>query len=215
MRRYIDGQVLYFASARPWERATIVLDNTDVDARVRSDPAGSWAARAAWPVRAERPDDITAVRAVTRAAFPTDAEADLVDALRADPAWIDGLSMVAQDGAGDVVAHALLTRCHVGQAPALCLAPVSVRPDVQGRGAGTAVVHGTVRAAREAGEAHVIVLGHPGYYPRFGFRPAEEAGIRLAIEVAPGALMALSLDPDRPLPSGVVRYAQPFAIPGE
>lgn len=168
-----------------------------------------------WTVRPERPEDVSAVRAVTLAAFPTPAEADLVDALRSDPAWIDGLSLVALDGDGAVVAHALLTRCHVGDAPALCLAPCSVRPDVQRRGAGTAVIAGALRAARDLDEPWVIVLGHPGYYPRFGFTSAVDAGIRLTIDVSPGALQALSLDPERPLPSGVVRYAEPFGIPGE
>lgn len=176
---------------------------------------GNAAGGPEWAVRPEQPKDVDAVRAITIAAFPTPAEADLVDALREDPSWIDGLSLVALDGDGAVAAHALLTRCHVGEAPALCLAPCSVRPDVQRRGAGTAVIEGALEAARGRGEPWVIVLGHSGYYPRFGFRPADEAGIRLAIDVPPGALMALALDPRRPLPSGVVRYAKPFAIPEE
>jgi predicted N-acetyltransferase YhbS len=168
-----------------------------------------------WTVRPEQPEDVSAVRAVTLAAFPTPGEADLVDALRTDPSWIEGLSFVALDDHGSVAAHALLTRCHIGESPVLCLAPCSVRPDVQRRGAGTAVIEGALRAARDLDEPWVIVLGHPGYYPRFGFTPAADFGIRLAIDVTPGALQALSLDPGRPLPSGVVRYAEPFGIPGE
>jgi putative acetyltransferase len=62
------------------------------------------------------------------------------------------------------------------------------------------------------GESFVIVLGHPDYYPRFGFRRASLAGIRLSIEVPDEALMALSLDPERALPRGTVRYAAPFGI---
>ncbi|MCY9786739.1 N-acetyltransferase [Nocardiopsis sp. EMB25] len=166
-----------------------------------------------WNTRAETRVDVSAVREVNRAAFGTDAEADLVDALRADvSAWIDGLSLVATDGDGRVVGHALLTRCHIGDAPALCLAPCAVLPDLQGGGAGSAVVRAALAAARERGAHHVVVLGHPTYYPRFGFTRASAHGIRLSVDVPDEALMALSLDADHPLPAGTVRYAAPFGI---
>lgn len=71
-----------------------------------------------WTTRAETRADIPAVRAVNLAAFDTPLEADLVDALRTDPSWIDGLSIVAADGDGKPVGHALLTRCHIGETPA-------------------------------------------------------------------------------------------------
>jgi putative acetyltransferase len=81
-----------------------------------------------WTTRAESPADIPAVRGINLAAFPTAAEADLVDALRADPtAWIGGLSLLAADQDGTAVGHALLTRCHIGDTPALCLAPAATR----------------------------------------------------------------------------------------
>ncbi len=167
---------------------------------------------AGWLTRPETDADIAAVRAVTLAAFETSAEADLVDALRADPAWIEGLSVVATTPEGTVVGHALLTRCWIGDSPALCLAPCSVAPEHQRTGAGTAAIETALALAREQGEAHVVVLGHPDYYPRFGFRRASEAGIRLSIEVPDEALLAMTLDPMRPLPSGQVRYAPPFGI---
>ena len=75
-----------------------------------------------WTTRAETDADIPAIRDIILRAFPTAAEADLVDALRADPAaWIDGLSMIAATADGRPVGHALLTRCHVGDEPALQL----------------------------------------------------------------------------------------------
>ncbi|MYR60174.1 GNAT family N-acetyltransferase, partial [Streptomyces sp. SID625] len=67
-----------------------------------------------WTTRPETAADTAAVRGVDLAAFPTPAEADLVDALRADPtAWIDGLSLLATAPDGTVTGHALLTRCHI------------------------------------------------------------------------------------------------------
>lgn len=166
-----------------------------------------------WRTRAETDDDVAAVRRVNLAAFPTGGEADLVEALRADPrAWIPGLSQVVEDETGAVVGHALLTRCRVGAEPALALAPCAVVPAQQGRGAGAAVIRAALDAARDAGENLVIVLGHADYYPRFGFRPASAFGVRAPIDVPDEAFMALSLDLERDVPQGVVDYAEAFGI---
>ncbi|MFE7311526.1 GNAT family N-acetyltransferase [Streptomyces sp. NPDC057555] len=169
--------------------------------------------RSTWITRAETSADIPTIRAINLAAFPTAEEADLVDALRADPsAWLDGLSLVVADQTGSLVGHALLTRCHIGDTPALCLGPVAVRPEQQNRGVGSAAVPGALTAAKAAGERYVVVLGHPTYYPRFGFTRASAHGIGLTIDVPDEALMALALDADHPLPGGTVRYAAPFGI---
>lgn len=118
-----------------------------------------------WITRAETGADIPAVRDINLAAFETPLEADLVDALRADPAWMEGLSLVATDDDGRPVGYALLTRCHIGEVPALCLAPCAVRPEQQSSGAGSAVIRAALAAAKEKGEHYVVVLGHPTYYP--------------------------------------------------
>lgn len=165
-----------------------------------------------WLTRPEAAADLSVIRSLTTAAFGSDDEADLVDALRTDPAWIDGLSVVSTSPEGQVVGHALMTRCHIDGVPALALAPCSVLPEFQRRGAGSAAIQAVLGAARDLGEAYVVVLGHAGYYPRFGFTRASPAGIRLTIDVPDEALMSLSLSPDRPLPSGTVRYAAPFGI---
>ncbi|MGW1541308.1 GNAT family N-acetyltransferase [Streptomyces sp. NPDC002309] len=166
-----------------------------------------------WITRAETGADIPAVREINLAAFPTPEEADLVDALRADPAaWIEGLSLIAAGEDGRPVGHALLTRCHIDSTPALCLAPCAVRPEWQRTGAGSAAVRAALAAARSLGERHVVVLGHPAYYPRFGFTRASDHGIGLTIDVPDEALMALGLDADHPLPRGTVHYAAPFGI---
>lgn len=165
-----------------------------------------------WTTRDEHPDDRPAIRAVVLAAFATAQEADLVDALRASPAWLPGLSIVAQAPDGTIAGHALITRCHVDDVPALALAPCSVLPAYQGRGAGSAAIRAALDAARDHGEHLVLVLGHPDYYPRFGFTPASGYGIRAPFEVPDEAMMALALDETRDVPSGTIRYPPPFGV---
>lgn len=165
-----------------------------------------------WATRPETAADVPAIRAVDLAAFDTALEADLVDALRADSSWIPGLSLVTVTPDDTVIGHALLTRCHIGGIPALCLAPVAVRPEHQRTGAGAAAVRAALAAARNQGEHTVTVLGHPGYYPRFGFTRASLHGIRPPMDVPDDAMLALDLNSDRPLPSGALRYAAPFGI---
>jgi putative acetyltransferase len=166
----------------------------------------------AWTTRPETPDDVRAIREVNVAAFPTAAEADLVDALRASDAWIEGLSIVTEDCEGTVVGHALLTRCHVDGTPALALAPCAVLPRVQRSGAGSAAIRAGLEAARAMGENLVLVLGHAEYYPRFGFTPASTFGIRPSFEVPDEAMMALALEPDAETPHGTIAYPAPFGV---
>lgn len=151
------------------------------------------------------------MREIVTAAFPTAEEADLVDALRADPeAWIDGLSVVVETAEGTLAGHALFTRCHVDGSPALALAPVAVLPAFQRQGA--AAIRAGLDSARSLGENLVLVLGHPECYPKFGFAPASRWSVRASFEVPDEALMALTLAPGRPVPSGVIAYAAPFGV---
>jgi putative acetyltransferase len=166
----------------------------------------------AWTTRPETPNDVEAIRRINVAAFPTAEEADLVDRLRASDAWIEGLSVVTEDSEGNVVGHALLTRCHVDGAPALALAPCAVLPRVQGKGAGSAAIRAGLEASRAMGENLVVVIGHPGYYPRFGFVRASTRGIRASFEVSDEAVMALALDPDAEAPRGTIAYPAPFGV---
>ncbi|NUW46649.1 N-acetyltransferase [Nonomuraea rhodomycinica] len=166
-----------------------------------------------WITRPETAADVDLIRAVNLAAFPTSHEADLVEALRADPqAWIPGLSWVSQEPGGAVAGFALLTRCHVDGAPALTLGPCAVLPEHQRHGAGSAAIRAALDAAREQGEGLVLVLGHAEYYPRFGFTPASGHGIRPPFDVEDKYMMALVLDPDRPVPSGTIRYPAAFGV---
>ena len=166
-----------------------------------------------WTARPETADDIPAVRDILLAAFPTAAEAGIVDALRADPkAWIDGLSMVTTAPDSTPVGYALLTRCHVDGQPALALAPCAVLPSAQRAGAGSAAIRAALAAARAMGENLVVVLGHADYYPRFGFTPASRFGIRAPFEVPDEAMMAMALDDTRPVPAGTIQYPAAFGV---
>lgn len=167
-----------------------------------------------WTTRAEQSGtDLASIREVLLAAFLTSLEADLVEALRTDPeAWLPDLSIVAVADDGAVAGYSLLTRCHVGGAPALALGPCAVRPDHQSRGAGTAAIRAGLEAARTSGENLVVVLGHADYYPRFGFERASLSGIATTFEVPDENLMALALDSSAPVPRGLIRYAPAFGV---
>ena len=168
---------------------------------------------APWRTRPEQSGDAPAIHAVIAAAFPTEEEAHLVDALREDAsAWIPELSQVALDDSGEIIAHALLTRCTVGGEPALALAPCSVLPAHQGQGAGSAVIRGALEAARGRGENLVVVLGHPRYYPRFGFTPAGAEGVTAPLDAPAEAFLALRLDPGARAPRGPIVYPAAFGI---
>lgn len=167
------------------------------------------AAHPVWLTRAETDADTGHVRRINLAAFETAEEADLVDALRRDPAWVPGLSMLSTTGSGEPAGYALLTRCHIGDTAALCLGPCAVPPEYQRSGAGSAAIRAVLGEARRQHERFVTVLGHPGYYPRFGFERASSHGVRMRDEVPDDALMVLALDGSS-IPAGVIRYAAPF-----
>jgi predicted N-acetyltransferase YhbS len=166
-----------------------------------------------WTTRPESAGDVAAIRDINLAAFPSRHEADLVEALRADPqAWLPGMSWLTEAPGGDLIGYALLTRCHVNDSPALALGPCAVKPGHQRRGAGSAAIRAALRAAREQRENLVVVLGHAEYYPRFGFTRASGYGIRPPFDVEDKYMMALALDPERPVPSGVIRYPAAFGV---
>ncbi|MGW4646442.1 GNAT family N-acetyltransferase [Kitasatospora sp. NPDC004289] len=161
--------------------------------------------------RVELPEDAPATRRVHMAAFPGPDEADLVDALRRDHAWLPELSVVAVDERDLVVGHALLTRLEVGGGEALALAPVAVAPEWQRQGVGQLLVRAVLEAAAAAGEQLVVVLGDPSYYGQFGFTPAAEHAVTGPFEVPAEYFQALRLPgANGSTPSGHCRYPEPF-----
>ena len=155
--------------------------------------------------RCETPADIAAIREVNLQAFGKTYEPDIVEAIRSDPAaWLPHLSLVAVDDDG-VIGHILFSRVHINSTPVLSLGPLAVLPDHQNQGIGGALIQAGLTATRAAGEHLVILLGHPTYYPRFGFLPATTFDIHHS-QVDDGPhLMALPLD-DTPVPAGTIEY---------
>lgn len=161
-------------------------------------------------VRPEEPRDRPAVRRVNEAAFGRASEADLVDRLRARSASYLGL--VAEDG-GEVAGHITFSPVRLDpprpDLVAFGLAPMSVLPDRQRGGVGSALVRAGLAACRAAGADVVFVLGHPDYYPRFGFRPAAEWDVADPYGAPPGAFMALELTPGALGRAGGVAHYDP------
>ena len=168
-------------------------------------------------IRRDLPEDHAAVRGVLSAAFADPAapanvpvEIGLVDALRAGSEWMPPLSMVAESEGGEVIGYVVCTRGWVDGRPALGLGPLAVLPAVQGRGAGSALMHAVLGAADALEEPLVALLGHTEYYPRFGFRPAAELGIAPPVEEWASHFQVRALSTYELDLSGVFRYARAF-----
>ncbi|MDK1703167.1 N-acetyltransferase [Serratia rubidaea] len=158
----------------------------------------------------ETPQDIPQVQQVIADAFGSHEEAALVNQLRQDPGWLPALSLVAKDRHGAVIGHVVCTRASVGAHPAVTLAPLSVHPAHQGSGVGSALMLACIEAARAAGEKIITVLGHPHYYPRFGFIPAAGCGVTCRLNNGPDdAKMVMSLD-GAPIPPGEMGFCRPM-----
>jgi len=145
-------------------------------------------------IRLEQPEDVPGIRIVNERAFGSSSEADIVDALRRNGKAT--ISLVAEDE-GCVVGHILFSPVTVEtgerELAGLGLAPVAVLPEFQNRGVGSSLVEQGIERCREAGHSFVVVLGHPHYYPRFGFTPASRFGIKCEYDVADENFMAMEL----------------------
>lgn len=162
-------------------------------------------------IRPELPADHSAIRRIHERAFPTPAEADLVDALRYSGRL--AISLVAIAGE-TVVGHAALSPVTLADSTicGLGLAPVAVLPEFERQGIATALINAAVESCRHGNCDFVVVLGSPLFYGRCGFAAA--SGWNLvdeyhggeafqAIELSSGALAGRS---------GLVKYAPEFAV---
>ena len=163
-------------------------------------------------IRAERDGDHPAIRVVNEAAFGGREEADLVEVLREQRAVL--LSLVAEIDR-QVVGHVLFGRMWIdtvtGSVPAVSLAPMAVLPAYQRQGVGSQLIRTGLDLVRGLGEQIVVVVGHPAYYPRFGFSSETAGGLEgpfsrealMALELTPGSLQAVR---------GRVRYPAAFGV---
>lgn len=163
-------------------------------------------------IRPERPDDGPQVRRINELAFGQPAEADLVDRLRQTCA--DSLSLVAEDDG--VVGHILFTPVAVEsagrQVVGMGLAPMAVLPDRQRNGIGSQLVTRGLEILCDRRCPFLVVVGHPEYYPRFGFEPASRHGVASQWEGMPdAAFLAIILDAGAMAGvSGIARYRDEF-----
>ena len=145
-------------------------------------------------VRPEKPEDIPAIRIVNERAFGRTAEADLVDALRRNGKA--AISLVADDD-GRVVGHiffgAVTIQSRETELTGIGLAPLAVIPERQKQRIGSMLMGHGLRRCREEDHPFLVVLGHPNYYPRFGFVPASNFGIKSEYDVADEVFMVMEL----------------------
>lgn len=160
-------------------------------------------------IRKEETKDIKQVREILRAAFPTDEESRLVDALRANGKAVISLVAVRAE---QVLGHILFSPVSTtppGEAKGIGLAPVAVHPDVQSQGIGSRLIHEGLRLCEELGYDYCVVLGDPKYYQRFGFEKAGTFGLQNEYGVD-DEFMIIGFSGDTV--QGLVRYAPEFAM---
>ncbi len=143
-------------------------------------------------VREEIPSDFSDVRRINESAFDTSAEACLVDTLREEASPIVSLVAVVDD---EVVGHIMFSPVSIPglSGVAMGLAPMAIEPARQRQGIGSTLVREGIYRCRERCVQALIVLGHPEYYPKFGFVPASGLGVRSEYDVPDEVFMAMEL----------------------
>ena len=173
--------------------------------------------KGALRIRQETEPDYDEVYRLIERAFQTAEHADgneqdLVAALRKGPAWVPELSLVAEID-GRLAGHIAFSKAAVGGDTVLALAPLSVAPEFQGRGVGSALMKEAHRIAGELGYGYSLVLGSETYYPRAGYLPAARLGVEAPEGFPSENFMALKLREDAKPIGGAVTYAKEFGIP--
>ena len=145
-------------------------------------------------MRKEEYSDIEKIRELNAEAFESEEEADLVNSLR--DSGIPRISLVAEE-AGEIVGHILFTPVELAGDDSRLklsgLAPMAVAPEHQRQGIGSALVEAGIAECRAQGYDVIVVLGHPGYYPKFDFIPSVKYGIKSEYDVPHDVFMVMEL----------------------
>lgn len=163
-------------------------------------------------IREEARSELDAIHAINLAAFPSSAEAELVRRLRlsANPL----ISLVAVES-GAVIGHILFSPVILDTDSTLALmglAPMAVMPGRQKQGIGSALVEAGLQHCAELEIGAVAVLGHPDFYPKFGFRASTEFAIKSEYDVPAEVFMLKELSKDYlKNASGIIRYHEEFS----
>jgi putative acetyltransferase len=162
-------------------------------------------------VRSEQPGDFAVTEALALAAFAPDVRvAELVRRLRASPALIPHLNLVAEIN-GVIAGHIMFSQAALtpGHEVAL-LSPLGVLPVYQRRGVGASLVYHALEWLKKSKFPVVVLEGVPAYYPRFGFTSAHEMGIEPPFPLPKEVWQAIRLPAYQRDAKGVVAYPEPF-----
>ena len=167
-------------------------------------------------IRQEEIKDYKIVYSVIKKAFScaqhTDGnEHNLVDALRSSKAFIPELYLVAEIN-GKIVGHIMFTKANIDNNVVLALAPLSVLPEYQKKGVGTALIKEGHKIAKKLGYGYSIVLGSEKYYSKTGYLPANRFGIKPSFDVPEENFMVYKINKDAFNIHGIVKYAKEFGI---
>lgn len=148
-------------------------------------------------IRPEKNEDIPAIREVNFLAFKQENESRLVDAIRESEFFVPELSLVAVKDDEEIVGHILFSIISIeterGSIPTIGLAPMAVKPAYQKQGIGSKLVEEGLKRCEQLGYEHVVVLGHPHFYPKFGFETSNPKGIEAPFPVPDEVFMVLEL----------------------
>ena len=172
-------------------------------------------------LRQERTDDHHAISdaiiaAYEKVGYSNHREQMMVERLRNSNAFIPELSIVAGDEHSRIIGHILLTRIYIHKQDevhvALALAPLSIRPEYQGKGIGKRLVMESHRVAKDLGFKYIAVLGHANYYPKFGYEMTSKYNIEIPYETSAENSMIISLTDGNfsEIAGGRIEYSDKF-----
>ncbi|MBM0741819.1 N-acetyltransferase [Phormidium sp. CLA17] len=164
-------------------------------------------------IRAEKPDDVSAIYQVNSEAFGRENEASLVNQLRGAASTFSFVAIQSDQIVGHIFFSPVTVRGGSSNLSILGLAPIAVLPNYQRQGIGSLLIQQSLKACSESGQDAIVVLGDPKYYSRFGFISASTKGLRCEYDVPDEAFMVLELNSGALQDcTGTVQYRSEFKV---